>query len=33
MEMFLFMDIMVAEYDFYKGNSSNKLLFDLVVRL
>ena len=32
-EMFLFTDNMVTEYAYYKGNSSKKLLFGLIVRL
>lgn len=33
MELFLFTDNSVAEASFFKGTSSNKALFDLVVRL
>ena len=32
-EIFLFTDNSVAEYAYYKGNSTNELLFNLVLRL
>ena len=33
MEIVLFTESMVAEYGFYKGNLSYKILFDLIMRL
>ena len=32
-ELFLFTDNLVAEYAYYKGSSSSRMLFDLVLRV